>query len=342
MMGDCRRSRWRPHQPSDPASRRVITLPAALLGAAIAFSAPTAHAQGATTESATAQALFDAAKKLVTERRFAEACPKFEESQRLDPASGTLLNLASCYEQLGKWATAWARYLEAAAAAKAANQLDRKREAQQRAEALHPRLSYVVIDLSADAATLAGLQVQRDQALVGPAQTGIPVPVDPGEHHISATAPGREPWETSVATVADAQKVIVTVPSLAVRASAAVSPPNERLQPPSTQRTLAIVVGGVGVAGGVVGTIYALRAITGRNAADDYCSSETNLCREQAGVDLRKEAGTSGNVATIAFMAAAAGIAGGAVLWLTAPQSKTASTPQLGLGPGSVFLRGTW
>src|SRR5215218_5450162 len=98
---------------------------AALLLVALVLCPASAHADPAV-EKAAAEALFQQGKALVAERRFAEACPKFAESLRLDPGVGTLLYLADCQEKAGKTASAWARFLEAAAAAKAAGQADRE------------------------------------------------------------------------------------------------------------------------------------------------------------------------------------------------------------------------
>src|SRR6478735_9605838 len=52
------------------------------------------------TDQAKAEALFDEGRRLLAAARFAEACPKFAESQRLDSALGTLLNLGDCYEKM--------------------------------------------------------------------------------------------------------------------------------------------------------------------------------------------------------------------------------------------------
>lgn len=96
-------------------------------------------------DAVAAQALFDDGKRLMAAGKIAEACPKFEESQRRDPGSGTLLNLATCYEKSGRLALAWSTYLEAASAAHAAGNAERESTARELAGALEPRLSKIAV-----------------------------------------------------------------------------------------------------------------------------------------------------------------------------------------------------
>lgn len=179
-------------------------------------------------DKATAQALFDAGKNLLADGKYAESCAKFAESQRLDPAPGTLLNLADCYEKSGLTASAWATWLEAAAAARQAGQTERERAARDRATALKSRLVSITVVVP-EAHRIANLAVRRDGTLVGIATWGTAVPVDPGTHSVMATAPGHRNWQTTVTVVDGVQPVHVTVPKLELEVPPV--PPN---YPPNT------------------------------------------------------------------------------------------------------------
>ena len=99
-----------------------------------------ARADSSLADKAAAQSLFDEGRKLMTEGKFAQACPKLAESQKLDPGVGTQFNLADCYERLGQTASAWAGFLEAASTAKSMGQGEREKVARERAAAW-PRVS---------------------------------------------------------------------------------------------------------------------------------------------------------------------------------------------------------
>src|SRR5258708_37292521 len=77
------------------------------VGLAFATVMSTAHAQN---DPVAARTLFDEGRKLLADGKYDAACPKLEESQRLDPGMGTLVNLAECWEHIGRTALAWARF----------------------------------------------------------------------------------------------------------------------------------------------------------------------------------------------------------------------------------------
>ena len=139
--------------------------------------------------------------------RWAEACPLYEASYRADPQIGVLLYLADCYEQLGRFASAWSAFDDAAELAKA-RQDNREPIARDRAKALEPKLSRLQVIGPAR----AGLVIKRDGTdITLLAATGVPV--DPGDRVISATAPGHVEWKTTVKVTAPGT-LTVTIPEL--------------------------------------------------------------------------------------------------------------------------------
>src|SRR5688572_28087470 len=155
-----------------PSARSLLAI-----GAAIAVCTVW-PASAAADDAATAQALFDEATALKAKEDWAGACPKFETSYKLDPALGTLLNLANCLAKLGKVASAWARWEEAYQWATKNND-DRVDYAKKERDELVPRLPKLKINVTSRAAALS---VERDSSKVTEAMYGVALPVDPGEH----------------------------------------------------------------------------------------------------------------------------------------------------------------
>jgi tetratricopeptide (TPR) repeat protein len=324
--------------------RRRIQVAALVCALPLASAAQRAQAQ--TADATAAQALFEQARTLFAQGRYAEACPKFEESQRLDPGSGTLINLARCYEQIGRHASAWNKYLEAAAAASSAGNTRREKEARERAETLRPSLSTLVIDVSAEAKQIPGLEVRRDGSSVGAPQWGVPIPADVGEHTIVAAAPGHDEWRRVVTVEGPAKNVGVEVPALAPTSAAPAAVqgvPEPELAPRrglGTQRVLALIAGGVGVAGLGVGTVFGLKSKSKHDEAEKYCDGAE--CDDPRGMSAGEDAYAAGTLSTVFMVVGGAALAGGAVLWFTAPRRHEEPLATLGIGPGSIHVRGAF
>src|SRR5690242_11600284 len=120
--------------------KRSSALPArAPIGALLVVASALASVTASAGDESVAERVFNEGRALMVAGRFAEACPKLEESQRLEPKGGTQLNVAACHERLGKIATAWVEFHDAVVAAKTEGHPERERLAQQRVDALEPR-----------------------------------------------------------------------------------------------------------------------------------------------------------------------------------------------------------
>lgn len=282
--------------------------------------------------AAAAEVLFGDGKKLVAEGNYAAACPKFEESQKLDPGMGTLYRLADCYEHVGRTASAWAAFLEVASSAKSAGQQARADDAKKRADDLQPQLSKLVVRVTEPAP--ADLEVKRGTVVVGKAQWNTAIPVDPGEVQVEASAPGRVTWKgtTHVPVRGEGNIVVPRLVEEAVRTKEL--PPPDGGSSLGTQRTVALGLGAAGVIALGIGTVFGVKSMSKGSDADGHCN-DSNVCDRQ-GVNLRHQAITSGNVSTIGFVAGALLGAGAGVLWFTAsPRSSRtgANVPRIGITP---------
>lgn len=303
-------------------------------------------------DPAAAQALFDQARKLMMQERWSEACPKLDESQRLDPGGGTLLHLAICREHEGKIATAWAHYHDALNVAQRDGRKDRAKIAQARIDALKPRLPRIRVRVAPQNRTLPGFRVSRDDVVVGEAQWGESVPVDPGVRTITARAAGHAEWKTTVDIPGEASETTVDVPALEKENEDTAVSPAGRAPSPSTriedatrgdgQRTIGVVLGGVGVVGVAVGSIFGLMAISKQSEADRECTPPDRTRCTAAGVEAGKDGMTFGDVSTIAFVAGGAFLLGGAALYFTAPEpgTKIGVAPAFAPGRAGVAFNG--
>jgi tetratricopeptide (TPR) repeat protein len=324
---------------------------------ALTAIAGTAAAQN---PKAAAESLYNEGRQLVTDGKYEQACPKFEASQRLDPAPGTQLNLANCLEKVGKIASAWAEYKEAAAAAHTANELSRQDLAEKRAKELEADLSKLRLVASVD--SMAGFEVHLDGVVVMTGMLNSDVAIDPGQHAVEAIAPGYKSYKTTVTVNPHADRKTVTIPALEpephTAPSAVTAPPAPTLTPsPSppasgwgAQRTAGVIVAGAGVVGVVIGAVFGSETLSKKSSATPHCSGDPMQC-DAEGVALNQDAKNAATISTVGFIAGGVFVAGGAVLFLTArPNSAAKSSTALavnlhslvGVGTAGLGLGGTW
>ena len=319
------------------------------------FSARALAQQPSGQDAATAQGLFDEGKRLMEAKRYDEGCPKLVESQRLDPAGGTLLVIALCHEGQGKTATAWAEFGVALGEARKDKRADREAAAVQHMKAIEPKLTRLRIVVPSK---VEGLEVRRDGSRVGDAQWGTPLPVDPGEHAFEARAPGMRTWSKSIAVMGEGATVDVTIPPLeheAPAAAAVVAPLPSRPAPSPAPRdgeggdrtarlTWAAIAGGVGLVVTGVGVGFGVSASSKWSDAKKACPG--GHCTRISDQQLGKDAGRAADISTLCFALGGVGLATGLVLWLTAPSGEPSSsqavrlTPMISRDSGGVMLGG--
>jgi hypothetical protein len=191
-------------------------------GLALAFllAALWAGAEAPGTDPGAADRLFNEGRQLMRAKRYAEACQAFERSQKLDPGMGTLLNLGDCYEELGRFASAWRVFKQAADLAAQSSDTKRSVEARMRVSALEPRLSRLKIQAP------SGVELSCDGDQVKRPPEGVDIPVDPGAHDIRATQPGRSDWSVRIEVAAGSGVRWVHVPPLGLPGQAFVAKPD--------------------------------------------------------------------------------------------------------------------
>ena len=285
-----------------------------------------------------AEALFREGKALMHSGDLERACPKLAESHRQDPATGTLLALALCQEQAGKFASAWGNYLAVVARARQDGQTEREQAARERAAALEVRLSRLTVHVERSLRKLKGLAIYRDGELLPEAAWGSPIPLDPGPHVLTAEAEGKKTWKIVFTLGKDRDRKTLRIDGLEdARAEPVMtpSPTSARVlrDPPRTETltpatssgnhsdpqldsgsfAASWIVAGAGAATLGVGTWFALKAnsLDNESKANGHCSKSAGC--DAYGAGKNRDALAAGNVATVLF-AAGTGLVGTGVL----------------------------
>ncbi|HEY8038147.1 MAG TPA: hypothetical protein VIF15_00060 [Polyangiaceae bacterium] len=305
---------------------------------------PQGNQPSATDARALAETLFFTARGLMEAGRYAEACGKLSESYRLDPASGTLLNLAVCNQKIGKIASAWGEFRDAQAEARRMNRPDREQLATQNIAAIEPELPFLAIKVPAAVRSIPGLEITRNGVPLQSGAWDTELPVDPGQVEIVERAPLYKP-KTLHVTVANKEHASLEAAPLELA-------PVERPPEPfwTGRRTWGVVLVGAGVLAAGAGTFFGLDSINSRKNSDSSCPTMDGERRcTQQGVDDMNKARTSAWISDIGFGVAVVGVGLGTYFLFTGGSShEQAAAPTIGssgwswlVGAGPTGATGT-
>lgn len=258
------------------------TLAVALLLGSLASSVPALAAADP------AEVLFDRGVAEMEAGRYEEACPPIEQSYRLDPRVGTLFTLAECEAKRGHIATAVTRYEEylkehgKLPRDKKSKQGDRAQIARRQVDLFRPQIPQLTLVLPPGAPD--DLRVLCDGAPVDRSTLGAALPLDPGAHVITTSAPQHTSSEVRLKLARGQQlRLELTVgAAIAAPTGPVAAAPNAATTPPSAlaedgshstsgRRVGAYVAGGVGLAGLILSGVLGGLAIAEKSTVDASC-----------------------------------------------------------------------
>jgi hypothetical protein len=280
-----------------------------------------------------ADQLFKKGKKLLAQKRYPEACTAFEDSDRIDPGIGAKLNVAKCYQEWGKLATAWRWFTDAEQMAN-----DTKDDRARKIHALVVELDASVPRLTVKAprdAGFSGVVVKLDGVALDTSALGVERRVDPGPHQIDTIVDGAK--QTKVIPIERAGTAEVTLELPTKTTARSTSGPGAATEvapdPGRTRRRLGFGVSGAGVFAMGVAGIVTLRARDDyQHALTVHCQGATDMC-DDIGLTASHGARRRANIATVMTFGGLAAIAGGLIVYFTAPTAPRAAEHALYLAP---------
>jgi hypothetical protein len=305
------------------------------------------------------------------EGRFKDAVELFGKAESLVHAPPHLLFMARAHAKLGQFVKAREAYMKIVKEQLSPNAPQAFRDAQVTAEEerklVEPKIGRLVVKVEG-ADTAKDLSVSVDGQPISAVLLGVPQPMDPGTHTVTATATGFKAQPASV-TLKEAERGAVTVkmevdPNAAapVAAPVAGAPAGGALvttdtgAPPSDAgpsggsnglRIGSYVGFGVGVVGVALGTVFVLKSSSARKDADEAakdcpCDDRSELAQKIQGLD--DDARGAKTLGIVGFVVGGVGIATGVTLFVLSSkkQEPQAARVEPFVGLGSLGVRGAF
>jgi hypothetical protein len=311
--------------------------------------------------SSSADQLFKRGKRLLAQKKYRDACDAFEQSDRLDPGIGAKLNVARCYQEWGKLATAWRWFVDAETMATSARD-PRARKIRELVESLEPSVPRLTVK-APPAVSLVGVLIKLDGVVFEASGLGVEQRVDPGPHEVETTIAGVRQTQVVPVERGSAAEIVLDLPTTSRERDAPTRPARTRepTRPPvpatddapvrdpgRTRRLVGLGVAGAGVvAMGIAGLVTLGARGDYRDALTAHCQGATDMCDEQ-GLSITHSAAHRANIATVVTVGGLAALAGGLIAYLTAPSAPHPGehalylAPSVGAGGGTLVLGGAF
>lgn len=312
------------------------------LGSVLLLASHSAAAQtAAKSRNAQAEGLVQQGQVLLDSGQVDAACAKFEASEAIENELRTLLRLGDCYQRAGRTASAWHSFLEAEAVAHEKKDPERAQLATQRAAALEPKLTRIVLVVPMTS-RVPGLTVRLGANTVPPTAWGSPIPVDAGVQRVNASAIGYGDWHIELdASHAEGQQFRIDVPTLAPAPGRPARGGEAPAARGNAYRTAGIVTGSVGLAGIGAGALFSALS---RNPDDaSTCVKGVVQCTPNKSNNLIYT-----DAATVSFALGGALVATGVTLFVLAPSPDKQEKNSLRVAAryassgGRLQLEGVW
>lgn len=290
---------------------------------------------------ALAQATYDKARELIKAGKVDEACQAFGDSEKLDPALGTLVALAACHEKQGKTASAWAEYLEAGGMGDS----PAAKFARDRTDALAAQVPKLRTSLPADLPKDTTFSLDGSDLAISVVK--LDLPVDPGHHTLtmtSSTKKGTVNFDAQAGGVIEVKLNFdqpATAPSATPSATASTVPSATTSSGGGGNKTPGLIIGGIGVgvlaAAGVFGVLTLVNDGKRQDQVNLYNTTHDSAALNSA-TNYRNSALTFQTVGFITGGVGIACLAVGAYFFLTAKEEapRTSLVPYFGTNGGGL------
>jgi hypothetical protein len=279
------------------------------------------------------------AKESFDRADYAKARDLFQRAYTLVPAPTLALYEARALGKLGRLVEAEEAYMRAVRTRTDGNSPDQFRKAVGDAEIelvdLRPRIPKLTLVATGPGSQDPGASITLDGKPFPRALLGVETPIDPGEHELSAAAPGGKRVTSKVSIAerehknvvldlpagSDPQPELAAAPRLVPQPLALPLAPSTTPATSSFLRPAAFAAGGVGVVGLATGMLAGVMASSRHTDAERLCPEQVCLDGSE-GADAVRSFRSLRTVSTVGYVVGIVGVAAGVTLYLTAPSQK--------------------